>query len=42
MKSKLKSVAEYLVGCLIIAAMMFAVFAVYADTVGHPLKFLSL
>ena len=42
MKSKLKSVAEYLVGCLIIAAVMYGTFAVYADAVGHPLNFLGL
>ena len=38
MKSKLKPVVEYLVGCLIIAAVMYGIFAVYADAVGHPLK----
>lgn len=27
---------------LLIAAMMFTVFAIYAETVGHPLKILCL
>lgn len=42
MKKRLKSLAEYLIAMAIIAALMYGAFAVYADTVGHPLKFLSL
>ena len=42
MKKKLKETINFVAALLLIAAMMYGTFAVYADAVGHPLNFLGL